>query len=169
MIIFNSEPGGSPLGIVGVRMNENLFVEADNTWAEGCYLPAFVRRYPFIFISGEENAELAFCVDSLNKRRRSRTVPKRPLIGITAKHCSFFARQQNATRNFVTAVEEQDILIERSADITSGWQKIAMRGFRVVDEGRLRRLPAAAMAPQRLAKLDREPYGLARQFRSLVL
>ena len=32
-IIFNSEPGGSPLGVVGVCTNENLFVEADNTWS----------------------------------------------------------------------------------------------------------------------------------------
>ena len=150
-IIFNSEPGVSPLGIVGVRTNENLFVEADNTWAEGCYLPAFVRRYPFIFISGEENAELAFCVDSnstlLTKggdRALFQNGRSSELLQNIARFCAAYARQQNATRNFVTAVEEQDILIERSADITlPDGQKLAMRGFRVVDEGRLRRLPAA--------------------------
>ena len=64
-IIFNGEPKGSPFAVWCARTNENLFVEADNTQAVGCYLPAFVRRYPFIFISGEENAELAFCVDSV--------------------------------------------------------------------------------------------------------
>jgi len=61
-----------------------------------------------------------------------------------ARFCAAYARQQNATRNFVAAVEEQDLLIERSADITlPNGQKIAMRGFRVVDEGRLRNLPPA--------------------------
>ena len=150
-IIFNHEPGGSPLAVMGVRSSENLFVEDDGSWAEGCYLPAFVRRYPFIFIAGEANAELSFCVDSQSElltsggdRALFQNDRSSELLQNIARFCAAYARQQNATRNFVAAVEEQDLLIERSADITlPNGQKIAMRGFRVVDEGRLRNLPPA--------------------------
>tara|TARA_E500000331_G_C17262913_1_gene715983 strand:+ start:1550 stop:1753 length:204 start_codon:yes stop_codon:yes gene_type:complete len=56
-------------------------------------------------------------------------------------------RDRKAPReNFVAAVEEQDLLIKRSADIIlPNCQKIAMRGFRVIDEGRLRNLPPAIL------------------------
>jgi len=147
-IIFNHEPGGSPLAIVGVRSNENLFVEGDGNWAEGCYLPAFVRRYPFIFIAERENSELSFCVDSKSNllteggdRALFQNGRSSELLQNIARFCAAYARQQNATRNFVAAIEDQDLLIERSADITlPNGQKIAMRGFRVIDEGRLRNL-----------------------------
>lgn len=150
-IIFNNEPGGLPLAVVGVRASENLFVEGNGNWAEGCYLPAFVRRYPFIFLAGEEKAELAFCVDSgsnlLTKggdRALFQNGRSSELLQNIARFCAAYARQQSSTRNFVAAVEEQDLLIERSADITMpDGQKIAMRGFRVIDEGRLRSLPAS--------------------------
>src|SRR5215813_196230 len=37
-----------PAVILGVRGNENLFVSKENAW-EAKYIPAFVRRYPFVF------------------------------------------------------------------------------------------------------------------------
>ncbi len=63
-IIFNTDSGSPPLAIKGVRASENLFVEADGSWAEGYCLPAFVRRYPFIFVTGPDGGELSFSVDS---------------------------------------------------------------------------------------------------------
>ena len=148
-IIFNRDKDRLPLAILGVRANENLFVETDGAWAEGCYLPAFVRRYPFIFVTRPGEKELAFCVDSKSPllvkggdRPLFQNGRSSELLQNVARFCAAYARQQNATRTFVAALEAQDVLVERAADITlPDGQKIAMRGFRVVDEGRLRELP----------------------------
>lgn len=150
-IVFNRDKDRLPLAILGVRANENLFVETDGAWAEGCYLPAFVRRYPFIFVTRPGEKELAFCVDSnsaLLVRDGDRPLFQKgrssELLQNVARFCAAYARQQNATRNFVSALEAQNVLVERAADITlPDGQKIAMRGFRVVDETRLRDLPPA--------------------------
>lgn len=149
-IIFNRDKDRLPLAILGVRASENLFVEADGSWAEGCYLPAFVRRYPFIFIARPGDNELAFCVDSNSPllvkggdRPLFQNGRSSELLQNVARFCAAYARQQNATRNFVSALEKQNVLVERAADLTlPDGQKIAMRGFRVVDEGRLKNLPA---------------------------
>jgi hypothetical protein len=37
-----------PVALLGLRQNENLFVDAEGQWAPNTYMPAFVRRYPFV-------------------------------------------------------------------------------------------------------------------------
>src|SRR6476469_6142567 len=37
-----------PVVILGARQNQNLFLTGDDSW-EGSYVPAFIRRYPFVF------------------------------------------------------------------------------------------------------------------------
>ncbi len=148
-IIFNPEPGGLPLTIVGVRLNENLFIEDNGRWAEGCYVPAFVRRYPFIFVSRAGEGELAFCVDGKSPLLVEggsgplfQNGQSSDLLQNVARFCAAYARQQNSTRDFLEALEARDLLIQRSADITlPDGQKVAMRGFRVIDTAKLRELP----------------------------
>src|SRR4051812_33910209 len=36
-----------PVAMLGLRAQENLFVDDEDRW-EGRYVPAFVRRYPFV-------------------------------------------------------------------------------------------------------------------------
>ena len=37
-----------PVALLGLRQNENLYVDAEGQWAPNTYMPAFVRRYPFV-------------------------------------------------------------------------------------------------------------------------
>jgi hypothetical protein len=37
-----------PVALLGLRPNENLYVDAAGQWAPNTYVPAFVRRYPFV-------------------------------------------------------------------------------------------------------------------------
>lgn len=54
-----------PVAILGLRNNENLFVDKKGNWKEGCYIPAFFRRYPFILASNVgQDGSFAVCVDS---------------------------------------------------------------------------------------------------------
>ena len=49
--------------MLGLRGQQNLFVESDGQWREGSYVPAYVRRYPFIFLENEARSEWTLCVD----------------------------------------------------------------------------------------------------------
>jgi hypothetical protein len=69
-IAFVSGDGGGsyvPMAILGLESQQNLFVTSDNAWADGIYLPAYVRRYPFcmtrVTVDGREHAERVACVE----------------------------------------------------------------------------------------------------------
>ncbi len=64
-IVFarNREGKVSPVVLVGVRPNENLYVDAGGRW-EARYVPAFVRRYPFVLAESGPDAQLLVCVDA---------------------------------------------------------------------------------------------------------
>lgn len=50
MIVFAGTDAASagPMALLGLRQNENLYVDADGRWEQNIYIPAFVRRYPFV-------------------------------------------------------------------------------------------------------------------------
>lgn len=52
----------APVVILGVRENENLYISADNKMISK-YVPAFLRRYPFIFSSTDDGANFTLCLD----------------------------------------------------------------------------------------------------------
>jgi hypothetical protein len=51
-----------PVALLGVRNGENLFVDAAGKW-DARYIPAFVRRYPFVMADGGANGQLVVCID----------------------------------------------------------------------------------------------------------
>lgn len=51
-----------PTALVGLRDRENLHVSETGSW-EGTYIPAFVRRYPFIFGTDSKGEKFTLCVD----------------------------------------------------------------------------------------------------------
>lgn len=62
-IVFAMDEQASALALVGIRQNENLFVEPDGSWKIGTYVPAYVRRYPFIVTETPDKAQQLLAVD----------------------------------------------------------------------------------------------------------
>lgn len=60
-IIFAGEDR-SPLAVMGIRQNENLFV-TEGKFAEDFYMPAFARRFPFVLAGDSANDRFVVCVD----------------------------------------------------------------------------------------------------------
>lgn len=61
-IIFTPAPH-QPMAVMGLEANRNLFIDADGGVATGAYLPAFIRRYPFIFAEDKGSDRLVVCID----------------------------------------------------------------------------------------------------------
>jgi hypothetical protein len=70
-IVFAPAGGGNagyvPVAVLGLADRSNLFVDAAGDWDPACYLPAYVRRYPFCIskvydAEGKPGSERIVCI-----------------------------------------------------------------------------------------------------------
>ena len=63
-IVFGTATDGAiPAAVLGSRDNENVYVAADGSWT-GPYVPAFIRRYPFVLANDAAAQRMVVCIDS---------------------------------------------------------------------------------------------------------
>lgn len=149
-VVFGSGPGAAPLALVGMADGRNLFVDADGKWKEGAYIPAYVRRYPYVLAKLNENSEeLSLCFDDgsgffapgmgemLFEGDQPSAATKRAL-----EFCEQFEQAVQRTRLFMKEVEDLGIVIdgEVTINVEGRSQPAVYRGFRMVDENKLREL-----------------------------
>ncbi len=160
-IVFGGQPGELiPVVLLGIRDGENLHVDQDGRWT-GTYVPAFLRRYPFVFSSDDKATTFTLCVDEefpgFNTEGRGerlfdsegeRTQYLQNVLGFLQAYQVQFQRTQVFTRR----LEEYDLLEPMQAQFTlrSG-QKLTLSGFSTINRERLK-----ALSPERLATLMRE-------------
>lgn len=152
-IVFSGQGAPFPVAILGLRTDENLFVTPARRWIEGVYVPAYVRRYPFIFIEAA-NGQLILAVDEGGDflvpegRQRLFDADGKPtqLVANALKYCGAYQRNHKATVDFVAALRAEKLLVENRAQATiAGGERIALAGFTVVDEARFNKLPAETL------------------------
>lgn len=51
-----------PVVILGMKAEENFFLKESGEWAAD-YVPAFLRRYPFVFARSEDGKTFTLCID----------------------------------------------------------------------------------------------------------
>src|SRR5690606_20389549 len=61
-VIFVGE-ARQPVAVMGLRQGENLFIDEAGAFRPEAYIPAYVRRYPFVFANDEVQKRLVLCVD----------------------------------------------------------------------------------------------------------
>ncbi|WP_340646641.1 SapC family protein [Phenylobacterium sp.] len=150
-IAFTTEGGARPVAVVGLREDENLFVDANGAWLEGAYVPAYVRRYPFILAEYGEGDDLGvqLCIEDhpeilvqgAGQPLFADGEPSR-LVKSAFDFCKSLRAADLATAPFVEALVACGLLEGRAATIqlpTGGDLKMA--GFATIDEARLRALP----------------------------
>ncbi|HEX3500270.1 MAG TPA: SapC family protein [Stellaceae bacterium] len=148
-IVFSVAEPVSAFAVVGLVDNENLFVGTDGRWASDAYIPAYVRRYPFILMEQPGSAELIVCFDeesSLVVESAERPLfeagqPTR-LLQDAIGFCREFHAQHAATTAFVRALAAEGLLVRNEARIVlSSSRQMTLRGFDVVDEAKFDALP----------------------------
>ncbi len=53
----------SPLAVMGLQEGENLYVDDKGNFRAGCYVPAFIRRYPFVGARDDQAQRTVICID----------------------------------------------------------------------------------------------------------
>lgn len=148
-IIFAIADIAQPVALLGLRNNENLFVDVEGQWAANHHIPAYVRRYPFIFMESPDKLQFTLCIDEAAETVIAGTENpffshEKPteLTNKALEFCRAFQGEYVYTQEFAKAVADADLLIENRADITlRNGEKLSLAGFRVIDEKRFNNLP----------------------------
>ena len=152
-------PTKAPVIITGLRQNENLFVDADGRWTEPHYIPAYVRRYPFILADeSATSGRLTLCVDRDSDRVVDQlAAPFRDDGGKLAlffegtqpteatkqalAFCNQFQNDFNATRAMVEKIDGHGLFAPRQSKVTlEGGEILNLTDFQAIDEQALNKL-----------------------------
>ena len=150
-IVFSVNAPTVPFAVVGLRDNENLFVDAQGVWREDCYIPAYVRRYPFIFSEVPEQQRLVLCIDeaAANFEMNSSQplfVEGKPSEALqrALQFNETFQQHYMDTRRFGEWLDKNNMLEDRMARADlGGGQTFTLRGFKLLNPDRLRTLEDA--------------------------
>ena len=52
-----------PIAVMGLNAGDNMFLRDDGLFEAGTYVPAYIRRYPFIFANDDAAKQMVLCVD----------------------------------------------------------------------------------------------------------
>ena len=110
-----------PLAVMGARPGENVFIRRNGDVDPEVYLPAFARRYPFVFAAdrgGDELLRVHRPCRADDRRKPGRAVlRRRPALPVHADAMEFlkeFERHRAATEFFVKTVEEAGLFEKRN-------------------------------------------------------
>ncbi|HUZ73377.1 MAG TPA: SapC family protein [Stellaceae bacterium] len=148
-IVFTETNPPIPVAVLGLGDARNVFVGVDGTWRSGTYIPAYIRRYPFILANGGKPGEMMLAIDEAaenfvadgGRRLFEGTVPT-PLARQAAQFCQAFQTQFDLARAFGEALLAAGVLLPRRADVRRPDGKtFSLQRFRVIDEARFDALP----------------------------
>ncbi len=155
-IVFSSGAQSVPLALMGLNEGVNIFVGEDGTLLKPVYVPAYVRRYPFLLAKlRPETDELSLCFD-----------PSAPGVGADIDgvplfdgdkpaqatteilgFCEQFEQAGARTSAFMDELAKHDILMDGEVAIQADGQEkpYVYRGFRMIDEEKLKELRGDAL------------------------
>ncbi len=147
-IVFTSADPALPVVVLGLRSGQNMFLGDDGSWEQSVYVPAYIRRYPFIFMSSADGLQFTLCVDvesgQLEKggeRGLFKDGEPTELTNRALEFCQAFQAQHEYTRQFAESVSQHGLLSPRAAEVTlKSGEKLALGGFRIIDEGKFNAL-----------------------------
>lgn len=158
-IAFSSgDAGVTPIAILGLDANKSLFAGADGNWT-ATYIPAFVRRYPFVFSASENGDTLTLCLDEAyegcdRQGKRGQKLfddkgERTPYLQSMLAFTQAFQAEQVRSVKFGNLLRDLDLLEPSHAQMTlPGGGERSLRGFDCVSRERLK-----ALSPDKIAEL----------------
>ena len=153
-IVFTAGENPLPIALFGLNEGVNTFIGEDRKLIGDVYVPAYIRRYPFLLAKLQaDSTDMSLCFD-----------PKSGVVGAredgqalfndkgeateyttsVLEFCRKFEESGQRTRQFLEELKKLDILMDGEIAITRNDmpdKPFVYRGFRMVDENKLRDLP----------------------------
>ncbi len=151
-IIFSASENPVPLALMGMNEGVNTFMDDEGKFPNPVYLPAYVRRYPFLLAKlRPDSEELSLCFDPTSEAIGEFKKEGEPLFdddkpsevtqGIL-KFCEDFEQAGAQTYAFMEEIKKLDILMDGEVSIQQAdvEQPFIYRGFKMIDEEKLRNM-----------------------------
>jgi len=130
-----------PTVALGFRPDENLLVNEAGAWERGMYVPAYVRRYPFILLGRQEDTRLQLGIDDAagtgmqGARALFEGEKETQVVRDALSLCEQFHGAYLFTQEFTKAVKAAGLVEERSLDLpTANGEKMNIGSFQAVNE-----------------------------------
>ncbi len=150
-IVFSVGDNPVPLALMGLNEGVNVFVDDDGKPSGDIYLPAYVRRYPFMLARLQPEAqELSLCFDPtsglvgdfedgqplFDDGKPSETTNN------VLKFCEEFELSAQRTVAFMTELKDSGLLMDGEVSIqpAGSEQPFVYRGFQMINEEKMRAL-----------------------------
>lgn len=146
-----------PLAVLGINPGENLFVDEKGAFTNGAYVPAYIRRYPFVLAQDEAQQRMIVCIER-GAQLFDENGGQVPLFDDKGepsdytqnaiKFCEDFEGERRRTENFVNLLKELDLLETKQATFTptnpdgTQGQPVVIAEYFAVSEEKLRALSA---------------------------
>lgn len=153
-IIFAGERR-QPLAVMGVSGDANMFLQPSGYFEAGVYVPAYIRRYPFVLANDSTREQLVVCIDRAAPMLGD--LPDLPFFDPAGQpteytknciqFCNDYENEIRRTDSFVSLLTEFDLLDVRKTTYTpsnpdgSPGQPQEIAEYFAVAEDRLKALP----------------------------
>lgn len=155
-IVFTRVGAGAivPVAMLGLRARENLFVDDAGSWS-ATYVPAFVRRYPFV-LAQLQGEQMGVCIDEAfaglsdtGKEGEGEALfdaqgNNTPFLQNALDFLNRYQAEYLRTEAFCQRLQQAGLLMEMNAkaDLVDG-RSFTVNGLMIVDEQKLLALPDA--------------------------
>lgn len=144
-----------PVALLGVRAAENLFVDEQGKW-DARYIPAFIRRYPFVMAEGGAQGQLVVCIDekcpALNMDHGELLIDAegklQPRMNEVMQFLQNFQQEFTRTELITRQLDELGLFMQQGArfDMATG-ETFQLSDFYLIDEAKLGRLADDKLPP----------------------
>lgn len=146
-IVFPAQDNSMPQALLSITIGSNSFVDGDGNWTVP-YVPAHIRRYPFILNRVEDKGSHLICIDSdASHLSRETGTPIYDESGqpaeILKQATSFlqtYLREIQETETLFAMLHDTGLLKAKQFTIGRGDRQSVVKGFRAVDMDRLKAL-----------------------------
>ncbi len=151
-IVFTNTDVPTAIAVTGLKNHHNLFVDSHGNWDKRSYVPAYVRKYPFLFMESLDGSQFTLCIEKNSLVDGDEGQPifenEEPsaLLSRSLEFCKSFHAAWDGTKTFVSMMQDLDLLIDRRADIESATgERFSLDGFCVIDREKYEALPKSAV------------------------
>ena len=158
-IIFSSGDNPLPLALMGMNEGVNTFVDDDGKLIDEFYVPAYVRRYPFMLARlSPDTDDLSLCFDptsdvvgdfsegeTLFNEDNSPTEHTQSILNF----CEQFEQAGLRTKAMTDELQKHGLLMDGEVAIernTDPGKPYVYKGFRMVDREKLREIDGETLA-----------------------
>ncbi len=158
-IVFTAGENPLPIALFGLNEGVNCYIGDDGKLEAGVYVPAYIRRYPFMLAKlTKDTDDMSLCFDPqsgvVGKSEEGQPLfeagegdEKKPTeyTNGVLEFCRRFEESGQRTRAFLEELKKLDILMDGEIAITRNDmpdKPFVYRGFRMIDEKKLRELDA---------------------------